>query len=390
MHFNSMSTFMQGTVSRVRFAKAATAIVTAGLMLSGCAGAVPEPRTAPPASGPGDRPWSPQPLPQASAPAPQVQALPDAGVNRPPPGLEATIHDLWRTFPGRTGIAVRRIDGDWAIARRGDEFFPQQSVSKLWVALAMLDRIDRGQARLEDRVRITPDDLTLFHQPLSSRVQREGAVEESVASLLELAITGSDNTANDSLLRHAGGPEAVRSFIERNRLGRIRFGPGERLLQSRIAGLEWQQRYSVARSFQAAREQLPLSLRQEALRRYLADPEDGAAPSAIVDALARLARGELLSPASTRLALETMARTRSGPQRLRAGVPAGWRVAHKTGTGQVLGAVATGYNDIGIITAPDGTRYAVAVMLADTTASVPQRMQLMQAVSRAVATHHGQ
>ena len=52
--------------------------------------------------------------------------------------------------------------------------------------------------------------------------------------------------------------------------------------------------------------------------------EDGASPLAITNALTRLARGELLSPASTRLMLDTMARTTSGPQRLRAGVPAGW------------------------------------------------------------------
>ncbi len=361
----------------------------ASLALGSCAGAIPEPRSQR-AQGPGDRPWSPSPLPQGSVSRPVIQGQPLPAINRPPPGFEAAIDALWRSFPGRTGIAVRRIDGDWSVARRGDEYFPQQSVSKLWVSLALLDRVDRGEISLEDRITITPADLTLFHQPLASRVRASGTVEESAGRLLDLAITGSDNTANDSVLRHAGGPDAVRGFIERRNLGRIRFGPGERLLQSRIAGLDWQQRYSVARSFYTARDGVPLSIRQAALDRYIADPEDGASPQAIVDALARLARGELLSPASTRLILDTMARTSSGPQRLKAGVPSGWRVAHKTGTGQVLGAVATGYNDIGILTAPDGTRYAVAVMLASTTASVPERMQLMQAVSRTVAQYHGQ
>ena len=363
----------------------AAVMAAAVLALAACSGAVP--RTRPP-EGPGARPYAPPPTPMPVRPAPRPST--DPGYHRPPPGLEAALHELWRTFPGRTGIAVRRIDGDWALARRGDEFFPQQSVSKTWVALTLLDRIDAGQAALTDMVRIGPEDLTLFHQPLAARVQREGEVRETVATLLELAITTSDNTANDALLRHAGGPQAVRGFIERQRLGRIRFGPGERLLQSRIAGMEWQQRYSVARSFQAQRALIPLAVRQAALDRYLADPEDGAAPSAIVDALARLARGDLLSTRSTRLMLDTMARTRSGPQRLRAGVPAGWAVAHKTGTGQELNGVATGYNDIGILTAPDGTRYAVAVMLASTSASIPARMALMQGVSRAVATYHGQ
>ena len=93
--------------------------------------------------------------------------------------------------------------------------------------------------------------------------------------------------------------------------------------------------------------------------------------------------------ASTRLMLDTMARTTSGPMRLKGGVPAGWSVAHKTGTGQQLGDMQTGYNDIGILTAPDGTRYAVAVMLAHTTAPNIDRMQFMQAISRTIATYHG-
>ena len=146
---------------------------------------------------------------------------------------------------------------------------------------------------------------------------------------------------------------------------------------------------AIGRRFYAARAELPTEQRREALYAYLRDPMDGASPQAIVDALAKLARGELLSPASTQLMLSTMSRTSSGPNRLKAGVPGGWNFLHKTGTGQDLGGISTGYNDIGIMTAPDGTRYAVAVMLGDTTASIPERMRLMQAVSRAVARYHG-
>jgi beta-lactamase class A len=95
-----------------------------------------------------------------------------------------------------------------------------------------------------------------------------------------------------------------------------------------------------------------------------------------------------LSPSSTRLILSFMDRVKSGPNRLKAGVPYGWGFGHKTGTGQILAPISTGYNDIGIMTAPNGTRYAVVVMIADTTASVPERMQFMQSISRAVADYH--
>ena len=198
----------------------------------------------------------------------------------------------------------------------------------------------------------------------------------------------SDNTANDKLLRTIGGPDAIRAFLGKNFIGNIRFGPGERLLQSTAAGLDWNQSYSVGRNFYSARANLPRSVREKALDRYLADPPDGAAPAAIVGALTKLKRGDLLSPSSTRLLLATMQEAKTGPQRIKGGVPPGWTYAHKTGTGQELAPRSTGYNDVGIMTAPDGTSYAVAVMIGSTTQPIPKRWELMQAVSRAVAANH--
>jgi beta-lactamase class A len=82
-----------------------------------------------------------------------------------------------------------------------------------------------------------------------------------------------------------------------------------------------------------------------------------------------------------------MSNTRTGKQRLRGGLAPGWSLAHKTGTGQVLGPVQSGYNDIGILTAPDGSSYSVAVMIRKTSVPIPTRMQLMQNVTRAVADY---
>ncbi|WP_232223437.1 serine hydrolase [Sphingorhabdus lutea] len=302
--------------------------------------------------------------------------------------LQQEIFDLWRVFPGKTGISVHSLDEGWTVGQRLDDLFPQQSVSKLWVAMTILDQVDRGKLRLDDEVVITRNDLAVFYQPVRDKVLREGEVRESVASLLERAITQSDNTANDSLLRTAGGPEAVHDFIAKHQLGAIRFGPGERLLQSGIAGLTWKQEYSIGRNFYTARANLSYDKRKSALDNYLADPIDGASPRAISLALAKLSRGKLLSYGSSSYLLDLLNRVRSGPNRLKGGVPSGWSIGHKTGTGQDLPPISTGYNDVGILVAPDGRQYMVAVMLGDTTASIPERMQLMQSVVRAIVRNH--
>jgi len=322
--------------------------------------------------------------------APQVVSMPTLApqpVQQASPALAAIIQSLGAQFAGRVGIAVQSVDKGWTVDFNGGQLFPQQSVSKLWVAMTMFDAIDRGKVNLATPVTIRTEDLTLFHQPVAAMVKGAG-YQTTLSDLFTRAMTQSDNTANDSVLRTVGGPDAVRAFLARRFVGNVRFGPGERLLQSQTAGVTWSQDMALGRKFYAVRNQLSLAERERALNTYAADPIDGAAPLAIVGALAKLKRGQMLSPTSTALLLETMGEAHTGPNRVKAGVPAGWQYAHKTGTGQELGARQVGYNDVGIMTAPDGSSYALAIMIGDTRLPIPKRWELMQSVARAVAALH--
>jgi beta-lactamase class A len=305
-----------------------------------------------------------------------------------PAYLRDRIDQLGKAFNGSVGIAVRSIDSGWETGWRDNELYPQQSVSKLWVSITALDAVDRRRVTLNDKVTLTRADLTLFHQPIAEEVLKDGSYTTTLGDLLERAITTSDNTANDKLMRSVGGVSAVRSMIARKGLGAIRFADGERAMQSRIAGLAWSPSYAVNGNFFEARDRLPIKTRSAAFNRYIANPYDGAAPRAIVNALAALKRGELLSPASTAKLLDVMSHTHTGPNRLKGGLQPGWTLSHKTGTGQELGGVQAGYNDIGILTAPDGRSYSVAVMIKKTSTPLPVRMTLMNNVVEAVIEQH--
>jgi len=237
-------------------------------------------------------------------------------------------------------------------------------------------------------VTLTRDDLTVFHQPIRDLVLGGGGYTTTLGDLMVKAITTSDNTANDKLMRAVGGPEAVRTMIREKHLGAIRFYNGERALQSRIAGLIWSPSYSIGNAFFEARNALPLRVRQAAFDRYVSDPYDGASPNAIANALARLKRGELLSRAMGERLLGIMSHTKTGANRLKGGLAPGWVLNHKTGTGQELGGRQAGYNDIGILTAPDGRSYSVAVMIKLTSVPLPVRMTLMNNVVRAIIMQH--
>ena len=318
----------------------------------------------------------------------QAAAAPARPAPPAPPYIRDRVNELGRAFDGQVGIAVRSIDEGWSTGWKADELYPQQSVSKLWVAITAMDAVDQGKVKLDDPVTLTRDDLTVFHQPIRDLILGGGSYTTTLGDLMVRQITESDNTANDKLMRAVGGPEAVRAMIRAKHLGAIRFYNGERALQSRIAGLIWTPSYSIGNAFFEARDALPLSLRKAAFDRYVNDPFDGASPNAIVSALARLKRGELLSSASTAHLLDVMSHTHTGANRLKGGLAPGWVLNHKTGTGQELSGQQAGYNDIGILTAPDGRSYSVAVMIKLTSVPLPVRMTLMNNVVRAVITQH--
>lgn len=341
---------------------------------------------------------APAPKPIEKAVAQIVDPKPEPDQDNRPDNVQRLESDLARigaSLQSHLGIAVVDIETGQAADYNGDQVMPQQSVSKLWVALTALDLADSGALDLAERGTVRRENLTLFHQPIRKKVLAQGSFTTTYADFMSRALVGSDNTANDMLLNRIGGPDAVRRLLEAKGIDGISFGPGERIMQSQLAGLEWDQSFSLGKTFFEVRKGVAHDQRRMIFDDYVNDPIDGARPLAMARALARLAKGELISPRSTQVLMGLMRDAKSGPNRLKGGLPQGWQIAHKTGTGQVLDIVPpgvigeqTGYNDVGVLTAPDGSRYAVAVMIGNTKKPVPERMDMMHAVVRAVADYH--
>jgi beta-lactamase class A len=301
-----------------------------------------------------------------------------------PAALQARLDELAAAYGEEVGIAVTDVTQGWTAGVDHERPYPQQSVSKLWVAIAVMKAADEGRLDPYGWVTLTEEDRSVFYQPVSYRIGA-GGYATPISDLLRRALVESDNAANDKLMRELGGPEGVAATLEGMGLTGVKVGAYERDLQALTAGLVWQADYGIGWNFQAAREALPMATRQAAMDAYLAQPLDGTAPGEITTALAALSRGELLSPASTEWLIGLMSQARTGPRRLKGGLPAGWTIAHKTGTGQDFRGASVGINDVGLITAPDGHVYAVAVMMRHTRKPVPERLAFMQSITRAVA-----
>jgi beta-lactamase class A len=259
-----------------------------------------------------------------------------------------------------------------------------QSVSKLPLGAAVLAEVDARRLSLDQTLTIEEKDVSPPFSPIADAWPERRSY--TVRELLVAAVGGSDNTAADVLMKAIGGPGAVTGWLAQERVEGVRVDRYEREFQPQLAGLEsFRIAWKGEAAFVQALNGVPMARRQAAASAYLRDPRDTATPRGMVLFLSKLQGGELLSPASTALLREMMTQTKTGSHRLKAGFPAGSILAHKTGTARTDLGVNPAVNDVGVVTLPDGRRYAVAVFLTAATLDEARRDAVIADVARAVA-----
>ena len=201
------------------------------------------------------------------------------------------------------------------------------STFKLMLAAAVLSRVDSGALRSSQRLRYTADSV-LSNSPITAAHLQEGALPVGV--LAQAVVEVSDNTAANLLLELIGGPAGYTAYLrslgdEVTRLDRV-----EPDLNSNLPG----------------------------------DPRDTTTPAAMLADMNKSLVGNSLAMHSRRKLLDWMRDCRTGRERLRAGVPAGWSAGDKTGTGE-RGAV----NDLAIFRPPNRRPILVACYQSDSNRS---------------------
>ncbi|MEO8113284.1 MAG: serine hydrolase, partial [Phenylobacterium sp.] len=79
-----------------------------------------------------------------------------------PATLQAELEELAARFREPIGIAVVDVADGWTAQVDGEARYPQQSVSKLWVALSVLKAVDEGRLALDQTQVMTPEDRSVF------------------------------------------------------------------------------------------------------------------------------------------------------------------------------------------------------------------------------------
>lgn len=292
------------------------------------------------------------PLPTADAFGPRPNPVQQSAEAR----LMAEFARFATLTDGTVGIAVRDLGTGETLAYNGDTLFPMASTYKVAVAAKILSLLDAGSLSLEEK-------LPRLGRPVPVR------------TLLEMSLTLSDNEATDALVARAGGPQAVNDWVHAAGIKGLRVDSNTRdlLARAKVPGTGFGDEAAMESGLSAAQR----DARDMPNIGFAADPRDTATPRAMDDLLGAIRQGRVLRPQTSALMLSIMERCKTGKARLRAMLPPGTRIAHKTGTLNGLG------NDTGIVTLPDGRMFVISVFVMKDHRGHEMRDRIMAEAARA-------
>ena len=308
----------------------------------------------------------------------------EAAVLSPATRLEADIREMSKQgagSAGTVGVAAWRLGGSGPrVLLHADQLFPMASTFKVAVAGRVLERVDKGELKLDRMLAIDPKRM-VESEVIADRFIHPG-VSLSVYNLLELMLTQSDNTATDYMVEAAGGPAAVTDWVRRQHVQDLRVDGDTDAIIRRF----YRMGAGPFPEALAAKIKRDPNLDAEGTKpnaAFDADPRDTATPAAMAKLLTRIFSGKALSPKSTTIMIAIMERCRTGVNRLRAMMPPGTKVADKTGT--IGGSV----NDVGVIALPHGAgSVVVAVYIKGSDAAYEAREKTIAQIGRAVRDYY--
>ena len=258
-------------------------------------------------------PATPSSSPSSSSPSSAGAASTSAAA------VELTgVDDLEAGYGARVGVWALDTGTGQVLEHRGDERFAHASVIKLLLVALALQQADD----LDAVVPIAADDV-LEYAPTTAQHVGTGL---PLRQVMEAAIVVSDNTAANLLTEQLGGPARVQELVR---------GLGDDVTR-------------VDRVEPDLNEATP------------GDPRDTSTPQALGRSIEQVVLGDVLTPERRDLLQQWLRANTTGDAAIRAGVPAGWTVGDKTGSG--------GYgtrNDAGVGRPDDGGAPGVGVQRTD-------------------------
>ncbi|CAG5004617.1 Extended-spectrum beta-lactamase PER-1 [Dyadobacter sp. CECT 9275] len=268
--------------------------------------------------------------------------------------LKAEIETAIKGADGEVGIGIMDLSTKETLLFGRDHKFPMQSIFKFPLAMAVLDQVDKGKLQLDQKIRITKQDLLPnTWSPLRVKYP-EGNADVTIAELLGYTVSQSDNNGCDILFRLVGGTRVVDSYIKK--LG--------------VKGIAI------------------VATEEEMARHWDVQYTNYCYPAAMLRLLEIFHEAKKLSRTSTEFLWKRMVETSTGPGRIKGLLPKDAIVGHKTGTSGTNEGLLAATNDVGIMQLPNGKNIAVVIYISDTRMDEKNRDLVTAKVSRLVWDHY--
>ncbi|MEU4658492.1 class A beta-lactamase [Streptomyces sp. NPDC023723] len=242
----------------------------------------------------------------------------------PGDALAGRLRALEAEYAARLGVFALDTATGRTVSYRADERFPMCSVFKGLAAAAVLRDLDREGEFLARRVRYTADFAQAAGYAPVTGLPENVANGMTVAQLCAATVSFSDNAAGNLLLRELGGPRAVTRFC--------------RSIGDSTTRLDrWEPALNSAEPWRDT---------------------DTTSPRAIGRTYGRLVVGKVLTPGDREKLTGWLVANTTNGERFRAGLPADWLLADKTGGGAQYGVA----NDVGVVWPPDRSPLVLSVL----------------------------
>ena len=264
--------------------------------------------------------------------------------------LRNKIQKIIQGKDATVGVALI-VDGKDTLTINNNFRYPTQSVYKFHLALAVLDYLNKNNLTLDHQLYVEKGDLLPnTHSPLRDDYP-QGEMYLSVADIIRYTVSKSDNNGCDILFRLVGGTAVVDRYIRGLGLSEFAIAATEEEMHG-----SWEVQYTNWSTPYTAAQALEIFRTQDIL------------PQPFHDFL-----------------WDTLAGTTTGGNKIKALLPEGTFVAHKTGSSfRNAEGLKAAENDIAIIQLPDGRYYSLVVFVADSMESNDVNCGIISQISKAV------
>lgn len=243
--------------------------------------------------------------------------------------LKSKINTIISTKNATVGISVKGIEDKDTLSINGNKEMPMLSVFKFHIALAVLNQVDKGKLKLGQKFFIKKEELLPETWSPIRDEYPQGNIYLTLDQLLRYTVSHSDNNGCDILLKIVGGAPAVQKFINQQGI-----------------------------------KDFTIRLNEEQMNTFESYFINTSTPLATTDLLEKFYKGKVLKKETTKYLYQIMVETSRGLTWMKAGLPTGTELAHRTGiSGRNEQNIRAAMNDVGIVKLPNGKHFILSVYL---------------------------